>query len=102
LIAVDQVVWAKPNAEDEDLYRSGHKLLPLFKRGNAINNVPGAKRGRRRTNLWTMPAKASPGSGARRKLQDRPAGKPTAMRADVLMDLPAAARLFLIPSSAPD
>jgi hypothetical protein len=55
LIAVDLVVWAKPNAEDGDLYRSGHALLPLFKKGSAplTNNVAAGQRGRHRTNMWT-------------------------------------------------
>jgi DNA modification methylase len=92
LIAVDLVVWAKPNAEDGDLYRSGHELLPLFKKGTAshTNNVAAGKRGRHqrhRTNMWTTPAKASPGSGPRPPAQDQAAEKPTALLADALIDL---------------
>jgi hypothetical protein len=88
LTAVDLVVWAKPNAGDGNLYRSGHELLPLFKKGPAppVHNVPDGKRGRHRSNLWTTPGKVSPGPGRRRN-QDRPAGKPTTMLAEALMEL---------------
>jgi DNA modification methylase len=93
LIAVDLVVWAKPNAEDGDLYRSGHELLPLFKKGAAphTNNVAVGKRPdkreRHRTNMWTTPAKAEPGSGPRRPAQDQAQEKPPALLADALIDL---------------
>jgi DNA modification methylase len=92
LIAVDLVVWAKPNAGDGDLYRSAHELLPLFKKGTAshVHHDPDGKRGRRRSNLWTTPEKVSSGPGRRPKLQDGPAGKPgkpTRMLADTLMEL---------------
>jgi DNA modification methylase len=89
LVAVDLVVWAKPNAKDGDLYRSGHELLPLFKKGTAspTNNVAAGKRGRHRTNMWTTPVKAEPGSGPRRPAEDQAAEKPTALLADALIDL---------------
>ena len=99
LIAVDLVVWAKPNAEDGDLYRSGHELLPLFKKGTAPHtyNVAAGQRGRHRTNMWTTPAKVSPGSGPRRPAQDPAAEKPTALLAEALIDLTDRGEIVLDP-----
>jgi DNA modification methylase len=34
---VNLIVWAKSNAGMGSLYRSQHELLPLFKKGNALN-----------------------------------------------------------------
>ena len=38
------------------LYRSQHELLPLFKKGDAshVNNISLGKRGRHRTNVWSI------------------------------------------------
>jgi len=58
LIPIDLVVWANANAVTGGLYRSEHKLLPLFKKGFAarVNGISLGKHGRHRTNLWTYPA----------------------------------------------
>jgi DNA modification methylase len=99
LIAVDLVVWAKPNPGDGGLFRSGHELLPLFKKGTAspTHNNPDAKRGARRSNLWTTPGKISRGSSPRRKRQEGSAAKPTTMLAKALMDLTDRGEIILDP-----
>jgi DNA modification methylase len=71
------------------LYRWQHELLPLFKKGSAshVNNVEIGKKGRWRSNVWTYPGASSLCSDARRRLQDHPTVKPTAMLEDALLDL---------------
>jgi DNA modification methylase len=56
LFPINLVVWAKTNAGMGSLYRSQHELLPLFKKGTAphINNVALGRRGRHRSNVWTI------------------------------------------------
>jgi DNA modification methylase len=74
LAPVNLVLWSKTNAGMGSLYRSQHKLLPLFKKGDAphINNVRLGKRGRCRSNVWTYPGASSLGSDARRGLAEHP------------------------------
>jgi hypothetical protein len=81
LTPLDLVVWAKANAGMGSLYASQHELLPLFKKGSAahVNNLSIGKRGRQRTNLWTYPDVASPGSGAQKNDRDHRSEKPVAM-----------------------
>jgi DNA modification methylase len=88
LAPLDLIVCTKANGGPGDLYRSGHELLPLFKKGAArhLNNLSVGKRTRRRTNLWTYPTSAS-GSGARKSLSDHRSEKPIAMLEDALVDL---------------
>jgi DNA modification methylase len=83
------VVWAKTNAGMGSLYRSGHELLPLFKKGDAphVNNVQLGKHGRWRSNVWTYPGASAFGSDARQGLKDHPTVKPVAMLQDALIDL---------------
>jgi DNA modification methylase len=86
---INLIVWAKSNAGMGSLYRSQHELLPLFKKGNAlnVNNVELGRKGRWRSNVWTYPGASSFGSDARRGLEDHPTVKPTAMLADAFLDL---------------
>jgi DNA modification methylase len=88
LTPLDLIVWAKANAGMGNIYRSGHALLPLFKKGSAspVNNFSVGKRGRHRTNLWTYLTSLS-GSAARKSLPDHGSEKPTAMLEDALIDL---------------
>ena len=99
LTPLNLVVWAKPNAGMGSLYRSGHELLPLFKKGSAqhVNNVQLGKRGRWRSNVWSYPGASSLGSDARRGLQDHPTVKPTAMLKDALLDLTGRGDIVLDP-----
>ena len=99
LTALDLVVWAKTSAGAGRLYRSQHKLLPLFKKGAAahVNNISLRRRGRHRTNLWTYPNASSLGSDARKGLQDHPTVKPTAMLQDALIDMTNRGEIVLDP-----
>ncbi len=90
------VVWSKTNAGMGSLYRSGHELLPLYKKGDAphVNNVELGRHGRWRSNVWTYPGASSLGSDARRGLQDHPTVKPTAMLEDAILDLTGRGNVF--------
>lgn len=83
------VVWAKPNAGMGSLWRSQHELLPVFEKSGAphVNNVALGKHGRWRSNVWTYPGASSPGSDARKMLEDHPTPKPVAMLEDALVDV---------------
>ena len=83
------MVWAKANVGAGNLYPSQHELLPLFKKGSAahVNNLSMGKRGRQRSNLWTYPDVASPGSGAQKNVRDHRSEKPVAMLQAALIDL---------------
>ena len=89
LAPLNLVVWSKTNAGMGSLYRSGHELLPLYKKGRAthVNNVELGRHGRWRSNVWTYPGASSLGSDARQGLRDHPTVKPTAMLHDALLDL---------------
>ena len=93
------VVWAKTNAGMGSLYRSGHELLPLFKKGSGphVNNVELGRHGRWRSNVWTCPGASSLGSDARRGLKQHPTVKPTAMLEDALLDLTRRGEIVLDP-----
>jgi DNA modification methylase len=89
LTPIDLVVWANANAvTGGGHYRSQHRLLPLFKKGSAvqINNTDG-KRGRHRTNLWTYPAASF----------EPPTVKPTSILGDALSDLTNRGEIVLDP-----
>lgn len=98
MIPIDLVVWAKTSAGIGSLYRSQHKLLPLFKKGVAahVNSIDLGKPGRDRTNLWTYPT-APLGSDAWRGRQDHPTVKPTSMLEDALGDLTNRGEIVLDP-----
>jgi DNA modification methylase len=89
LTPIDLVVWAKTGAVTAGLYRSQHKLLPLFKKGSAahVNSISLGKRGRHRTNLWTYPAASL----------ESPTVKPTSMLEDALIDLTNHGEIVLDP-----
>jgi len=86
------------------LYRSGHELLPLFKKGSAshVNNVDLGRHGRWRSNVWTYPGASSLGSDARKGLKSHPTVKPTAVLEDALLDLTRRGEIVLDRSSAQD
>ena len=67
LDALNLVVWSNTNSGMGSLYRSGHELLPLFKKGRAphLNNVELGRHGRWRSNVWTYPGASTIGSDAR-------------------------------------
>ena len=89
LAPVDLIVWAKTNVEAGSLYRAHHKLLPLFKKGDAphVNNVERRKNGRRRSNVWSYPGAYSVRSEAGKRRQYHPTVKPVAMLEDALRDM---------------
>ena len=93
------VVWSKTNAGMGSLYRSGHELLPLFKKGRAphINNVELGRHGRWRSNVWSYPGASSLGSEARQGLRSHPTVKPTTMLHDALLDLTCRDEIVLDP-----
>jgi DNA modification methylase len=66
LVPLNLVVWAKANAGQGSFLRSGHELLPLYRKGDAphVNNVALGRRGRWRSNVWTYPGASSAGSEA--------------------------------------
>ena len=96
---INLIVWAKTNAGMGSLYRSQHELLPLLKKGEArhVNNVDLGRKGRWRSNVWVYPGASSPGSDARRGLQDHPTVKPVAMLEDALLDLTHRGEVVLDP-----
>ena len=93
------VVWAKTNAGMGSLYRSGHELLPLFRKGSAphVNNVELGRHGRWRSNVWTCPGASSIGSDARQGLRSHPTVKPTALLQDAILDLTRRGEIVLDP-----
>jgi len=97
LTALDLVIWATAGNGTPGLYRSEHRLLPLFKKGGAdhVNNIASGKRGRDRSNMWTYPA--SPGLDARQGRQDLATTKPAAMLEDTLTDLTNRGEIVLDP-----
>jgi DNA modification methylase len=99
LAPLNLVVWSKTNAGMGSLYRSGHELLPLFKKGGAphINNVELGRHGRWRSNVWTYPGASSVGSDARQGLRSHPTVKPTALLEDALLDLTHRGEVVLDP-----
>jgi DNA modification methylase len=95
LTALDLVVWATAGNGTPGLYRSEHRLLPLFKKGDAdhVNNIASGKRGR--SNMWTYPA--SPGLDARQGRQNLATTKPASMLEDTLTDLTNRGEIVLDP-----
>lgn len=83
------IVWAKTNAGQGSLWRSGHELLPVFKKGSAahVNNVALGRWGRWRSNVWSCPGASSIGSDARRGLSDHPTTKPRQLLEDAMLDV---------------
>ena len=86
---VNLVVWAKTNAGMGSLYRSQHELFPLFKKGPGVhvNNIKFGQNGRWRSNVWTYAGASSVRSDSRKGLEVHPTVKPSAMLADVILDL---------------
>ena len=99
LVPLNLVVWSKTNAGMGSLYRSGHELLPLYKKGSAahVNNVELGRHGRWRSNVWSYPGASSLGSDARQGLRSHPTVKPTAMLHDALLDLTRRGEVVLDP-----
>ena len=99
LEALNLVVWSKTNAGMGSLYRSGHELLPLYRKGKTahVNNVELGRHGRWRSNVWAYPGASSIGSDSRKGLKDHPTVKPTAMLEDALLDLTGRGEVVLDP-----
>jgi DNA modification methylase len=99
LVPINLIVWAKSNAGLGSLYRSGHELLPLLKKGTAphINNVQLGRHGRWRSNVWTYPGASSLGSDARKGLELHPTVKPVSMLQDALLDITERGDIVLDP-----
>jgi DNA modification methylase len=102
LTPIDLVVWANANAVIGSLYRSEHKLLPVFKKGSVahVKSIAVGKRGRHRSNLWTYPATLLE-SDARLGRQDHPTVKPTSVLEDALIDLTNRGEIVLDPFLGP-
>lgn len=99
LSLLNLIVWSKPNAGQGSLWRSGHELLPIFKKGTAqhVNNVELGRHGRWRSNVWTYAGAASLGSDAREGLAMHPTVKPRALLEDALLDVTEREDLVLDP-----
>lgn len=81
-------IWAKTNGGMGSLYRSGHELVFVFKKGTAahVNNVELGKHGRNRTNVWSYPGVNTFGEGREDALAIHPTVKPTPLVADAILD----------------
>ncbi|MCK1718709.1 DNA methyltransferase [Bradyrhizobium sp. 141] len=81
-------VWAKTNAGMGSLYRSGHELVFVFKKGRAphVNNVQLGRNGRNRSNVWSYPCQNTWSNSSKGKLSLHPTVKPVALVADAIRD----------------
>lgn len=89
LSTLNLAVWAKTNAGMGSLYRSGHELILVLKRGNAPhqNNVQLGRYGRYRTNVWHHEGANSIRASRRAELAQHPTVKPVALVADAIKDV---------------
>jgi DNA modification methylase len=81
-------VWRKPNGGMGSLYRSGHELVFVFKKGVAphINNIELGRHGRNRSNVWDYPSQNVLNNSSKSKLSIHPTAKPVALVADAIRD----------------
>lgn len=81
-------VWRKTIPGMGSLYRSGHELVLVFKKGRAphTNNVALGKHGRSRSNVWDYVGQNSLNGTSRSKLSLHPTVKPVALIADAMRD----------------
>lgn len=82
------LVWNKSNAGQGSFYRSKHELIAVFKSGTGspINNFGPGGQGRYRTNVLDYPSVKSLDPARRADRELHPAGKPTALIADLIRD----------------
>jgi DNA modification methylase len=83
------VVWNKSNPGMGSLYRSGHELIAVFKKGEAAhqNNVELGRHGRNRSNVWSYPGMTAFKAGRESELAMHPTVKPVALVADAIKDV---------------
>lgn len=86
---INLCVWSKTNGGMGSLYRSGHELAFVFKKGEAphINNVELGKHGRNRTNVWTYAGMNSFRADRDEALSMHPTVKPLDMISDAILDV---------------
>jgi DNA modification methylase len=88
LTLINLCVWAKTNAGLGSLYRSGHELVLVLKKGKAPhqNLVELGRHGRYRTNVWSYAGANSFKRGRDEELSMHPTVKPVGLVADALRD----------------
>jgi DNA modification methylase len=86
---INLIVWAKTNSGMGSLYRSGHELILISKKGSAPhqNNVELGRHGRYRTNVWRYAGANSFGADRDESLAMHPTVKPVQMLADAILDV---------------
>ncbi|MDQ6873374.1 MAG: site-specific DNA-methyltransferase [Gemmatimonadota bacterium] len=96
-------VWSKTNAGMGSLYRSRHKLIFVFKRGDAphINNVELGRFGRNRTNVWDYPGQNVLNGTSKSKLSLHPRSSPSPLSPMRFGIVPTATASSSILSGAP-
>jgi DNA modification methylase len=82
------VVWAKTTPGQGALYRSGHELVYVFKKGAEphLNNVQLGRYGRNRSNVWNYAGANSFHKGRMADLIAHPTTKPIMLVADAIKD----------------
>lgn len=82
-------VWAKTNPGMGSLWRSGHELCFIWKKGEAahVNNVELGRNGRNRSNVWTYPGANCFARGRERDSLEHVTPKNVAMIQDAILDV---------------
>ena len=82
-------VWAKTNPGMGSLWRSGHELCFVWKKGKAphINNVELGRNGRNRSNVWSYPGANCFARGRERDSLEHVTPKNVAMIQDAILDV---------------
>lgn len=82
-------VWAKTNPGMGSLWRSGHELCFVWKKGKAshVNNVELGRNGRNRSNVWTYPGANCFARGRERDSLEHVTPKNVAMIQDAILDV---------------
>ena len=92
-------VWNKTNGGMGAFYRSKHKLIFVFKKGNAphTNSYGLGETGRYRTNVWDYAGISSPTASRSEELAMHPTVKPVALIADAIRDCSRRGEVVLDP-----
>jgi DNA modification methylase len=99
-VLLNLCVWVKSNGDAGSLYRSGHDLVFVFNRSDAmrISNVQLGKQGRQRTNVWHYPStKRFARRGRTRDLGLHPTVKPIELVSDAILDVTQRGDIVLDP-----
>lgn len=82
-------VWAKTNPGMGSLWRSGHELCFIWKKGTAshVNNVELGRNGRNRSNVWSYPGANGFARGKNRDGFQHVTPKNVAMIQDAILDV---------------